>query len=98
MFSQAYETTFKVTGSLAKYLSDSANRPEMLKRLKGLYDLRSNLVHGKASKDSSKEDIESIRSEVVRIGLNCLKKLLQDDRLLLMSPTERVNDLLVLTE
>jgi hypothetical protein len=98
MFSQAYETTFKVTGSLAKYLSDSANRPEMLKRLKGLYDLRSNLVHGKTSKDSSKEDIESIRSEVVRIGLNCLKKLLQDDRLLLMSPTERVNDLLVLTE
>lgn len=50
MFSEAFETTFKVTGSLAKYLSSPEERPALLSRLKKLYQLRSDLVHGANSK------------------------------------------------
>lgn len=98
MFSEAFETTFKVTGSLAKYLSKADERPAFLNRLKDLYDLRSKLVHGGTSKLNKQESIDELRSQVVKIGLQCLKKLLSDETLLPMSPSERVKHLLIFTE
>ncbi|WP_462151457.1 hypothetical protein [Pseudoalteromonas xiamenensis] len=96
MFSEAFETTFKVTGSISKYLSDKESREEFLSRLKKLYGLRSDLVHGKKSNLMEKEDIEELRSEVIKIGLNCLKKLLKDEGLLKMSPQDRVKQIMVM--
>lgn len=46
MFSEAFETTFKVTGSMAKFLRSYSKRDEFYRRLKKLYHLRSELVHG----------------------------------------------------
>lgn len=98
MFSEAFETTFKVTGSLAKYLSRTEEREDFLSRLKKLYQLRSDLVHGTNSKLLEQESVDELRSEVVSIGLRCLKKLVSDKILLPMSPSERVKHLLILTE
>lgn len=98
MFSEAFETTFKVTGSLAKYLSGVEERPAFLSRLKKLYELRSALVHGSNSKLLKQESVENLRNEVVSIGLRCLKKLVSDKKLLPLSPSERVHHLLVLSE
>ncbi len=98
MFSEAFETTFKVTGSLAKYLSGSEERPAFLSRLKKLYKLRSDLVHGANSSLLREESVNDLRNEVVNIGLRCMKKLVSDEMLLPMSPSERVMHLLVLTE
>ncbi|OGT96538.1 MAG: hypothetical protein A2X80_12690 [Geobacteraceae bacterium GWB2_52_12] len=98
MFSEAFETTFKVTGSLAKYLSGPEERTAFLSRLKKLYQLRSDLVHGANSKLLQQESVDDLRSEVVSIGLRCLKKLVSDELLLPMSPSERVKHLLILTE
>ena len=98
MFSEAFETTFKVTGSIAKYLSVPAERSAYLSRLKKLYELRSKLVHGSSSSLLKQENVEDLRSEVVNIGLQCLKKLLTDKTLLPMTPSERVSHLLVLND
>lgn len=96
MFSEAFETTFKVTGSISKYLCDKDDREGFLSRLKKLYGLRSDLVHGKKSKLMEKEDIEDLRSEVIKIGLNCLKNLLKDEVLLNMTPQDRVKQIMVM--
>ena len=50
MFSEAFETSFKVTASMAKYLAEPADRDEFYQRLRKLYALRSDIVHGKKSK------------------------------------------------
>ena len=100
MFSEAFETTFKVTGSIAKFLKLPHERKEYLRRLKDLYDLRSDIVHGKVRENKSllyKEDKEHLRSEVIKIGLECLKKLTADPELLKMSPSERIKKILVFT-
>lgn len=96
MFSEAFETTFKVTGSISKYLIDKDGREHFLSRLKKLYGLRSDLVHGKKSKLMGNEDIEELRSEVIKIGLNCLKKLLKDEDLLNMTPQNRVKKIMIM--
>ncbi len=67
-------------------------------RLKKLYGLRSDIVHGKSSKLMEQEDIEDLRSEVIQIGLNCLKKILEDSDLLNMSPSDRVKKIMVMNE
>lgn len=96
IFSEAFETTFKVTGSISKYLSELKDREVFLIRLKKLYGLRSDIVHGKNSKLMEKENIEALRSEVIKIGLDCLIKLLKDDSLLILSPAERVKKLMIM--
>lgn len=98
MFSGASETAFKVTASLAKYLSGPEERIEFLSRLQKLYRLRSALVHGTANSLLQQESVSDLRREVVGIGLRCLKKLLSDEELFPMSPQERVKYLLVLAE
>jgi len=98
MFGEAFETTFKVTGSLAKYLYKPEERSASLSRLKKLYQLRCALVHGGTGELLKQASVDDLRNEVVGIGLRCLKKLLSDERLLSMSPSERVKHLLVLTE
>ena len=96
IFSEAFETTFKVTGSISKYLSEPADREIFFQRLKKLYGLRSDIVHGKSSKLIEKEDIELLRSEVIKIGLDCLIKLIRDEDLFFLSPAERVKKLMVM--
>ena len=98
MFSEAFETTFKVTGSISKFLYESTNRSKFYNRLKDLYNLRSVIVHGKNRSKSllNKENPEKLRSEVIKIGLECMKKLLRDEELLELEPSDRVKKIMVL--
>ena len=96
MFSGASETSFKVTGSIAKYLKNAEKREAFISRLKDIYSFRSNFVHGKKSKKLKKENIDDLRKEVIEIGLDCIKKLLKDDVLLKLDPSERVKQVMVL--
>ena len=97
MFSEAFETTLKVTGSLAKYLYPITERKEKLKRLKELYELRSDLAHGKKNRKFKESEFGKVRAEVISIGLTCLKKLLHDPSLLPLTPSERVTTIMILT-
>jgi hypothetical protein len=95
MFSEAFETTFKVTASMAKFLRSGAERKTLFVRLQALYKLRSDLVHGKSSKLLKKENISDVRAEVIKIGLECLIKIINNDRLLSMDSEERIKTILV---
>lgn len=95
IFSERFETTFKVTGCMTRYLKPPAERKDFLSRLKDLYDLRSSLVHGGSSKLLKQEKIEDIRAEVIRIGLDCIKKLINDKDLLTLSPSDRIRHILI---
>ena len=98
MFSEAFETTFKVTGSMAKFLRSGLKRGEFFERLKKLYGLRNDLVHGRTSKLLKEENIEDVRAEVINIGLECIMKIISNDRLLSMSSAERIEAILVLDQ
>jgi hypothetical protein len=98
MFSEAFETTFKVTGSIAKFLRSGSKRVDFFMRLKKLYDLRSVLVHGGTSDLLKKENINDIREEVINIGLECMMKIIRNDQLLSLTPPERVKTILVLDD
>jgi|GEM_PF-5093557 len=98
MFSEAFETTFKVTGSMAKFLRSGSKREEFFGRLKKLYQLRSDLVHGGTSELLKKENIQDVRAEVINIGLECIMKIIGNDRLLSMSSGERIKAILVFDE
>jgi Apea-like HEPN len=95
MFSEAFETTFKVTSSMAKFLRSGEDRRKLFERLKKLYQLRSDLVHGKESKSSKKENMENVRAEVIDIGLECLTKIIDDDFLLSIDSSERIKEILL---
>lgn len=96
IFSGSYETTFKVTASIAKFLKPICERKAFLKRLKDLYKVRSDIVHGNKPGLFKRESMDSVRSDVVKIGLECLKKLIDTPTLLQMSPGERVESILIL--
>lgn len=98
MFSEAFETSFKVTGTISKYISQPSEREAFYSRLKKLYGLRSDIVHGKKNGLLDKECIESLRSEVISIGMNCLTRLISDGNLLAMSPSERVKEILIIRQ
>ncbi|MGE6239189.1 hypothetical protein ACLHZX_19380, partial [Aeromonas media] len=95
MFSEAFETSFKVTASMAKYLAEPADRDEFHQRLRKLYALRSDIVHGKKSKLMTPDNIDSLRSEVIDIGIRCITKLISDHDILPKSSGERVKEILV---
>jgi len=95
MFSEAFETSFKVTASMAKYLAEPADRDEFYQRLRKLYALRSDIVHGKKSKLMTPDNIDSLRSEVIDIGIRCITKLISDHDILPKSSGERVKEILV---
>lgn len=98
MFSEAFETTFKVTGSMAKFLRSGLERGKFFERLKKLYGLRNDLVHGRTSKLLKDENIEDVRAEVISIGLECIMKIISNERLLSMTSAERIESILVLDE
>ncbi|KAA0266307.1 MAG: hypothetical protein EDM79_15930, partial [Chloroflexi bacterium] len=86
------------TGSMAKFLRSGTKRDEFFSRLKKLYNLRSDLVHGGTSDLLKHENINDIRAEVISIGLECIMKIIINDRLLAMSSGERIKSILVLSE
>jgi hypothetical protein len=95
MFSEKFETTFKVTASMAKFLRSVSEREKLFVRLKKLYDLRSDLVHGGTNTLLQKENIQDVRAEVINIGLECVMKIINNDRLLSMDSAERMKAILV---
>lgn len=63
-----------------------------------MYGLRSDLVHGKKSKFMDKENIDELRSEVITIGIDAITKLITDEKLLKLTPAERVKEILIMRE
>ncbi len=97
-FSGTPETSFKVTGSIAKFLKNPAERSGFLKQLKKIYDARSKIVHGVSDSKFTSDEIEEFRSEAVKIGLDCLKKLIINKELLRMSSNDRCKEILILSD
>ncbi len=96
LFSSAYETTFKVSSSIAKYIYPVEQRSQKYKRIKTLYGYRSALVHGGYNKNLHKENLDELRGEVIDIGLKCIMKMLKDPQLLSLTSSERVEKILLL--
>lgn len=96
MFSREQRTTYAVVNSIWKCYSKSTNILLSKRRIGKLYDLRSCLMHGNPTthKILLRESPEDLRNEIVSIGLECLKELLKDNKLLPLSPPERVRCLL----
>ncbi|TFD23475.1 HEPN domain-containing protein [Cryobacterium lyxosi] len=74
-FGTSTETTFRVTGSIAKLLEpgSSDERAKLQKELKNLYETRSRLVHG--AKEPKPEEAWTQRERAIQIALEVLRKL-----------------------
>lgn len=74
-FGTSTETTFRVTGAIAKLLEPGSadDRAKLQKELKGLYETRSRLVHG--AKEPKPEEAWAQRERTIAIALDVLRKL-----------------------
>lgn len=96
MFTASSETTFRVTGSLVKYLYPVSERADQLKRLKKLYNLRSGLVHGSSGSKLTAKEISESRQAAFEIAVGALCKLLKDQSMLNLKPEKRTEELLII--
>lgn len=77
MFGAQSETTFRVTGAISKLLSDDIGKREILhKELKGLYQKRSQLVHG--GKEPSSTEIWELRNRAIAVATDCFRTLYEN--------------------
>jgi len=74
-FGTTSETTFRVTGAIAKLLEPGSveQRAKLQKELKSLYETRSRLVHG--AKEPKLEEAWEQRERAIAIALDILRKL-----------------------
>lgn len=74
-FGTSTETTFRVTGSIAKLLEpeNAGERAKLQKELKRLYEARSRLVHG--AKEPKPEDAWAQRERTITVALDVLRRL-----------------------
>lgn len=96
MFGAKAETTFRVTGSVAKLLGpdDPDGRLDLRRELGGLYEKRSRLVHG--GKEPSAKELEEFRKRAIEIASECFRKLYRErPDLLPLSSEERSARLLI---
>jgi|GEM_PF-4759564 len=96
MFGAKAETTFRVTGSVAKLLGpdDPDGRLDLRRELGGLYEKRSRLVHG--GKEPSAKELEEFRKRAIEIASECFRKLYRErPDLLPISSEERSARLLI---
>jgi hypothetical protein len=88
LFGVQTETTFRVTGSVAKLLEPSnlSKREVLYKELKDLYSKRSRLVHGGA--EPRPEDIAEYRQRAIDVAADCFRVLYRDRADLLELPSD----------
>ncbi|WP_162603946.1 HEPN domain-containing protein [Streptomyces sp. CS014] len=89
IFGTRTETTFRVTASLAKILTDTPEeRVDLQKELARLYGVRSAMVHG--AKEPTPDAAATNRERVIRVAIDALQALyLERPELLSMSPEDR---------
>lgn len=89
IFGTRTETTFRVTASLAKILSETPEeRVELQRELGKLYQVRSSMVHG--AKEPDPDSAAKNRERVIRVAIAALRALyLERPELLSMSPEDR---------
>ncbi len=93
IFSGRSETTFQIASSISKYIDiENYTKEKLFARIKKLYGLRSAIVHGATPKIPIDNET---RSEVIKIGLSCIKKILDNQQLISLSPEERVKQVVV---
>lgn len=89
MFSQTNGTTKYICNAIAVYI----NRDE--KRINDLYDrYRSSRAHGELFKINKEENIYEIQNEVINIGIECFKKLIEDKELVKLNASTRARKLM----
>lgn len=78
LFGVQTETTFRVTGSIAKLLESTnlTKREELHKELKDLYSRRSRLVHG--GSEPKPEEVAKVRQRAIDVAADCLRALYRD--------------------
>ena len=95
-FGTKQETTFRVTGALAKLIEpeDFSKRAALQKELSALYGVRSALIHG--AKEPNAEKSWAYRQRSIGIAIDCLRKLYKDrPDLLAINSEERSKTLLL---
>jgi len=95
MFSGTPETTFKIVGSICKYLYEPGERDKRFKELTKIYNKRNEIVHGNSSGGGSLGSPSEVHDKVLSIAIKCIRKLLVDDDLLPLKPSERVKKILL---
>lgn len=102
MFSSDIKTTKSVVNSISIILT-RANYQISKKKLNELYNLRSTIVHGNPNEHKlikSKnpknpyDEKEDIKKQVIDIAIVTLRELIRDNKLLVLTPKERVEYLL----
>lgn len=89
LFGVKTETTFRVTGSIAKILepNEYAARESLHKELKDLYARRSQLVHGGTEPPAS--EVARMRDRAIEVAADCLRVLYRDRADLLELPPDQ---------
>lgn len=95
LFGSSSETTFKVTGSLAKLLcAEPEQRQNERKRMSAIYSLRSKIVHGAATRAGS---VDSSADEALEVAIRGLRaSYLRGRSWLEMTSEERAHAVLML--
>jgi hypothetical protein len=94
LFGSVPETVFRVTGAMAILLEpeDLAERADILKQLKTIYDHRSKLVHGAIDVGSRSFGLDVVRreaAEALTIGLDAYRRVLNHDELPTIATSEK---------
>lgn len=97
-FGTKQETTFRVTGALAKLIEpdDFSKRNILQKELSALYGVRSALIHG--GKEPSAARSLEYRQRSIGIAIDCLRKLYKDRPDLLAINSEERSKILLLEQ
>lgn len=97
-FGTKQETTFRVTGALAKLIepSDFSKRNILQKELSTLYGVRSALIHGGKEPNAAKS--WEYRRRSIGIAIDCLRKLYKDRPDLLAINSEERSKVLLLEQ
>ena len=88
------ETTFRVTAALAKLLEDEpAKRSTLVRQLKKVYSLRSDVVHGEAVDPDKLKDASGVALDY---GISSLRRLyMKGPEWLTLDSTKRADRLLL---
>lgn len=89
MFTYKKNTTKYVCNAISSYIDVDKERIE------DLYDrYRSSRSHGELFKLNENENIYKIQKEVIDIGIKCLKKLIEDEKLVKLNASSRAKSLM----
>lgn len=96
LFSSTPETTMRVCGALSKLLeSDPSKRKQLFRELKGIYTLRSKLVHGADTEEPAMRAMLEKRDRAISVGIDAMRKVFEIPDFPAMKSSDRSDTLLL---